>query len=657
VRAEYSSWIVALSYVIAVIASYVALDMASRVSASRGTKVARYWLYGGAVAMGAGIWSMHFVGMLAFSLPIPLPYSIPITFLSLVFAIGASGVALYTISRGRMSLRRLLIAGVIMGTGVALMHYTGMFALKITPRPSYDLTLFIASVVIAIAASVAAMWICFQLKSDTIATAFWKKSASALVMGIAIWGMHFTGMAAAIFDANSVCGVTTQTIDNRWLATMVGLCTFFFLVATMLISLVDAKLSEHRTTLEAQSERFFNQSFNPICICGADGRIQRLNPAGWTTLGNKRQDLLGLTFRDIIAPVDRPAIDASLRQLGVHTAALSVESRCVCADGSDRIFLWHITRSGEGDGFYATGHDITGRKQAESELAETYQRLISVSRQAGMAEVATGVLHNVGNALNSVTISAGLATDTVRRSQTSQLAKICELLEKHRSGLGYFITEDPQGKLIPEYLAALSETLITERGTVLQELGLLGQSIEHIKNIVSMQQNHAKVAGIDETLPLTELIEAALHINADDLSRRNIELVRDYQVTSTITLNKHKVMQILINLVRNARHACEESGRPAKRITVRTSGNDRSFRIAVADNGVGISPDNLTRIFNHGFTTRKDGHGFGLHTGAIAARELGGTLHVASEGSGLGATFTLELPYAQKPAPEPAFVA
>ncbi len=631
--------------------------MASRVSASRGTKVARYWLYGGAIAMGAGIWSMHFVGMLAFTLPIPLPYSIPVTFLSLVFAIGASGVALYTISRGSMSTRRLLTAGIIMGTGVVLMHYTGMFALKITPRPSYHPTLFTLSVFIAIAASIAAMWICFQLKSDTIATAFWKKSASALVMGIAIWGMHFTGMAAAIFDPNTVCGTSAQTIDNRWLATTVGLCTFFFLVATMLISLVDAKLSEHRTTLEAQSERFFNQSFNLICICDAAGRIRRLNPAGWNTLGRERRDLLGSVFCEIITAEDRPAMEASLQQLSAGNAALSIESRCLCADGSDKIFLWHITRSGEGHGFYATGHDITERKKAETELAATYQRLITVSRQAGMAEVATGVLHNVGNVLNSVTISAGLASDIIRKSPTGQLAKVCALLEKHRSALAYFITEDPQGKLIPEYLGVLSEQLITERSNVIHELDLLRQSIEHIKNVVSMQQSHAKVAGISETLPLTELVEAALHINADDLKRRNIELVRDYQVTPTVTLDKHKVMQILINLVRNARHACDESGHAQKRITMRTSGDENWFRIEVSDNGVGISPENLMKIFNHGFTTRKDGHGFGLHTGALAARELGGALKVASDGTGRGASFTLELPYKHTPAPEPALVA
>ncbi|WP_164976014.1 MHYT domain-containing protein [Oleiharenicola lentus] len=645
-QAAYSQWIVVLSYVIAVIASYVALDMASRVSASRGTKVARYWMAGGAIAMGAGIWSMHFVGMLAMSLPIEIPYNIPITFLSLVFAIAASGVALFTISRGEIRPRRLLTAGVVMGGGVALMHYTGMVALEISPRPTYEPVLFTVSILIAIAASVAAMWICFQLKSDTIATAFWKKSASALVMGVAIWGMHFTAMAAAVFDANTVCGAAADTIDNKWLATTVGLCTFFFLAATMLISLVDAKMTEHRTNLEAQSERLFNQSLNLICSCAPDGRFQRLNPAGWAILGYSCDVLPRLTFMEIIEAQDRPAVQAAINSLASGKPALSVEARCHSADGTAKALLWNLTLSADRSGFYVIGHDLTERKQAEEELARTYQRLIEVSRQAGMAEVATGVLHNVGNVLNSVNVSASLASEIARRSRIDQLEKLCGLLEARRSDLGQYLTTDPQGRLVPDFLRALADGFTKERSTLLGELENLRKSIEHIRNIVAMQQSHAKSVGVTETLPLTDLIESALRINADILARRNIELVRDYQATPTVMIDKHKVMQILINLIRNACHACDETGRTDKRISVQTTGEKTRCRITVTDNGVGIPAENLARIFNHGFTTRKDGHGFGLHTGALAAKELGGTLQVTSDGAGRGASFTLEIPCA-----------
>ncbi len=249
-QAQYDSVIVTLSYLVAVVASYVALDMASRVSATRGTSSANYWLIGGAIAMGAGIWSMHFVGMLAFSLPIPVPYSIPVTLLSLLFAVLASYIALRTISQGSMTRTRLITAGLTMGTGIVLMHYTGMAALEILPRPRYDPVLFVLSVIIAVGASMAALWISFQLKSETFSSALWRKLGSALVMGMAIWGMHFTAMAAAIFAPDTYCLGDPNTVDHRWLAFTVGFCTFLLLATTLVVSVFDARLAERNATLK-----------------------------------------------------------------------------------------------------------------------------------------------------------------------------------------------------------------------------------------------------------------------------------------------------------------------------------------------------------------------------------------------------------------------
>ena len=256
-HAQYDSIVVILSYVVAVIASYVALDMATRVDAAKGTPFANYWLVGGAAVMGCGIWSMHFVGMLAFSLPIPVPYDIPITFLSLSFAILASYIALRTISRGTMSNKRLITASFAMGAGIALMHYTGMAALMLTPKPRYNLPLFSLSIVIAVGASMAAMWISFQLKSAAIASAFWKRVGSALVMGVAIWGMHFTAMAAAEFAPDSYCIGDPSTINHRWLAFAVGFCTFFLLATSLVVSLFDARLLERNAILK--TTRFMNK--------------------------------------------------------------------------------------------------------------------------------------------------------------------------------------------------------------------------------------------------------------------------------------------------------------------------------------------------------------------------------------------------------------
>ena len=289
--------------------------------------------------------------------------------------------------------------------------------------------------------------------------------------------------------------------------------------------------------------------------------------------------------------------------------------------------------------------DITTRKRSEEELAFIHKNLLEASRKAGMAEVATGVLHNVGNVLNSVNVSATLIADNIRHSKTASIVKLAALVNQNKSNLAEFLTLDARGRMIPGYLDTLVESLAVEKITLNTELDHLRKNIEHIKDIVAMQQSYARTSGVIETISVPDMIEDALRINSGSLARHNVDTFRDYQSRPVITTDKHKVMQILINLVRNSKYACDESGRADKQITVRTTSDSGRVKIAVIDNGIGIPEANLTRIFNHGFTTRKDGHGFGLHSGALAAKELGGSLHVQSGGAGQGATFTLELPY------------
>ena len=206
------------------------------------------------------------------------------------------------------------------------------------------------------------------------------------------------------------------------------------------------------------------------------------------------------------------------------------------------------------------------------------------------------------------------------------------------------MTSDPRGQQIPAYLSQLSHHLAKEQSTIMEEMELLRKNIEHIKGIVAMQQSYAKVSGVTETVRVSDLVEDALRMNAAALTRHDVQAIREFEDVPAITTQKHKVLQILVNLIHNAKYACDQSGRADKRLTVRVAhGNDR-IKISVADNGVGIPRENLTRIFNHGFTTRKDGHGFGLHSGALAAKEMGGSLSVHSDGEGRGARFDLELP-------------
>jgi PAS domain S-box-containing protein len=288
--------------------------------------------------------------------------------------------------------------------------------------------------------------------------------------------------------------------------------------------------------------------------------------------------------------------------------------------------------------------DITERKRSEAELELVHQQLLDTSRQAGMAEVATSVLHNVGNVLNSVNVSATLVSNQVRKSKVVNLAKVVTLLDENAVDLGNFLTSDPRGKQLPSYLGQLAEHLAGEQKTVLKELSLLHENIEHIKDIVVMQQSYARISGVIETVKITDLIEDALRLNLGALQRHGVEIRREFSEVPPMDVEKHKILQILVNLVRNAKYACDEALRPDKLMTLGVIQQDGQVQISVRDNGIGIPPENLTRIFNHGFTTRKEGHGFGLHSAVLAAMEMGGSLKVHSDGWNQGAIFTLTLP-------------
>jgi PAS domain S-box-containing protein len=320
--------------------------------------------------------------------------------------------------------------------------------------------------------------------------------------------------------------------------------------------------------------------------------------------------------------------------------------------GKDGQVSWALTsklpfcnKTGKIIGTFGISKDITAIKEAEIEMEQMHKQLVDTSRQAGMAEVATSVLHNVGNVLNSVNVSSTLVSNQVRKSKAANLAKVVALLNEHAADIGTFLTHDPKGKQLPSYLAQLAEHLVNEQNTVLKELNLLHENIGHIKDIVVMQQSYARVSGVIETVKITDLVEDALRLNLGALQRHGVEVLREFEDVPPMDVEKHKILQILVNLVRNAKYACDEALRMDKLITLRVTKSGDVLRMIVIDNGIGIPAENLTRIFNHGFTTRKEGHGFGLHSAVLAAMEMGGSLMVHSDGPGQGATFTLELPY------------
>jgi signal transduction histidine kinase len=303
-----------------------------------------------------------------------------------------------------------------------------------------------------------------------------------------------------------------------------------------------------------------------------------------------------------------------------------------------------------------TGHFYFKREEAADAMRKAraerakQREMMENARQAGMAEIATNVLHNVGNVLNSINVSVDLIAERVRRSESPGLARAVKLLDAHANDLGQYLSSDPRGRLLPDYLRQLAGALVEEQRGMADELRVLTNRVKHIQQIVATQQAYAGARGVTEAVCIFDLIEDALRINSAGAAGRDAQVTRRYREVPSLLLDKHRVLLILVNLISNAKNAT--SGLPAmeRRIEVRVELRPEGLlAVVVEDNGEGIAAGNLTRIFAHGFTTRKHGHGFGLHSCALAAREMGGTLAVHSDGPGKGARFTLQLPATQEP--------
>lgn len=295
---------------------------------------------------------------------------------------------------------------------------------------------------------------------------------------------------------------------------------------------------------------------------------------------------------------------------------------------------------------------LTARARTERRLNDMQRQLLDASRQAGMAEVATSVLHNVGNVLNSLNVSCTLACDQLSKTRIPLLRKCVGLLREHQTDLPAFLTADSKGKALPEYLEKLSGFLEDENAKVLAEMQAVSHHVEHIKQIVTAQQSYGKMFGVTESFDPRSVVEQAIRINEESFERHQIAIVREFPVEHTVTADRHKMLQILVNLLRNAKQSIMEAVPPTRRVNVRVQELRPGWLgVAIQDTGMGISPENQARIFQHGFTTKKGGHGFGLHASVLSAREMKGDLTFHSEGVGTGAVFTLELPLARSVSP------
>jgi len=464
------------------------------------------------------------------------------------------------------------------------------------------------------------------------------------------------GQANATFDSFGWIKKNAILFGTVNIAVAFGAVMFVLLAARRSraqLSQTMARLDERTGELAYERDllkALLDNSPDPIYFKDSQSRFIKLSKSQSIHFGVASSDeLLGKTDFEFFSEAHaRPAFEDEQEIIRTGIPLINIMEKEVLKDGR---VSWALTskmplrnKAGEIIGTFGISKDITDIKEAEAKLEQAHKQLLETSRMAGMAEIASNVLHNVGNVLNSVNVSASLVSGSVKRSKAANLAKVVAMLRDHAHDLGIFITSDSKGRQLPAYLAELSDHLLAEQKAAIQELDQLCGNIEHIKQIVAMQQTYAKVSGVREVINLNELVEASLHINEGTLNRHCVEVIHEFEKVPPINVEKHKILQILVNLIRNAKHACQDSDRKDRRVTVRVTNTADWIKIFVIDNGVGIPPENMTKIFNHGFTTRKDGHGFGLHSGALAAKELGGFLTAHSDGPGRGATFTLALP-------------
>jgi len=400
------------------------------------------------------------------------------------------------------------------------------------------------------------------------------------------------------------------------------------------------------------------------------GRAQRALPVGTVAM----MLLLGaFVFRRILLPFDasmkdlarsegalRVARDELEQRVKERTAELSTANAALVEEREklehantelegqrERLVVANAELERQEEALRRANEELERRvEERTAELREAQKRALELARQAGMTEIASNVLHNVGNVLNNMNTSSAMLSERLRALRIEPLLKAAAMLEEQKANLAGFFSEDERGRRLPEYFGKLGQNLATERAELCTLVGALEEQVEHIRAVVDFQQSHATVTSLEEPVDLAAVLEDALRMAMPSGGQGGVVIERALSPLPRVLCDKHKLLQIILNLIRNATWALDERAGEGKRLTLRLARpTEEQVRIQVADNGVGIDPALLTKIFQHGFTTRKGGHGFGLHASALVARAMGGSLAVESEGPGLGATFTLELPF------------
>ncbi len=372
-------------------------------------------------------------------------------------------------------------------------------------------------------------------------------------------------------------------------------------------------------------------------------RIVDIANTGVTSFGKKSQDWLGIPLRQNGCPIGVFCIQSyqpNFRYTDTEVELMIFISQHIATALHRRRVANELKSTAEE---LAQANDQLMREIEERERIN--RRMVQLSHEAGKAEIATGVLHNVGNVLNSINVSASLVDEIHCQSRIPSLQKAVDLLNDQED-LAEFFGNDQRGSAFPTYLTRLVDRMEIDRQSANKELKNLIEHLNHVKVIVAMQQSYAGISGLKERVSLPRLFEEAEILLSTSFSRHQIEVVHDFDEIPDMMLKKQKILQVLVNLLKNAKDSMTEGRQIGRKLEIRARLLFESrILIEIQDNGLGIEQDNLTNIFSHGFTTKEDGHGFGLHSCANTIGEMGGEMRVASTGVGQGATFSIEIPF------------
>jgi PAS domain S-box-containing protein len=388
-----------------------------------------------------------------------------------------------------------------------------------------------------------------------------------------------------------------------------------------------------------------------IVVIDEKGFVESINPAGLKILHWSETEAIGLHNLMFVSDkfIDNIKSRVGEKELPKQFESGHFETQGLRSDGSLFPMELTVTRTqlGDQDRRICILRDITERKEAELKLADAQKQLLDAAHKSGMADMATGVLHNIGNVLNSVNISGETIDRTLKGSKLSGLLKANELLRAHQAHVGEFLTNDAKGKMLPNYLLTVGDVLTGEKETLLKETHTLMEKVNLMKDIIRTQQSYAKSGFYQEDAALADVVDDALRLQQGSLERHGVRIEKVYSVQPTLALQKTKFIHVLTNLIKNAGEAMADNDLHNKpkllRLVIEAVG-ETDVGVRISDNGCGIAKENLNMVFNHGFTTKTEGHGFGLHSCANAMTEMHGSISVSSEGPGLGASFTLTLP-------------